>query len=149
MLQELLLTPQFQTQSRADCPFPTAIRHGEQPNRTDALVLPTRVVQDGVEAHTRNSHTHLQGCLHLRACLSVRFQGLTSPPEYQPSAPSRLRPAKRAALCLPDPCGLGSDSHDGKVFSGKLLKSLTQTGSQSRHSKAKPSVPSPLPLSRR
>jgi len=36
----------------------------------------------------------------------VRFQGLTSPPEYQPSAPSRLRPAKRAALCLPDPCGL-------------------------------------------
>src|SRR4051794_32652160 len=67
--------------------------------------------------------------LSLRACLSVRFQGLTSPPEYQPSAPSRLRPAKRAALCLPDPCGLGSDSHDGKVFSGKLLKSLTQTGS--------------------
>src|SRR4051794_16323324 len=67
----------------------------------------------------------------LRACLSVRFQGLTSPPEYQPSAPSRLRPAKRAALCLPDPCGLGSDSHDGKVFSGKLLKSLTQTGSKS------------------
>src|SRR4051795_7967457 len=66
----------------------------------------------------------------VRACLSVRFQGLTSPPEYQPSAPSRLRPAKRAALCLPDPCGLGSDSHDGKVFSGKLLKSLTQTGSQ-------------------
>src|SRR3954463_9450075 len=68
--------------------------------------------------------------LFLRACLSVRFQGLTSPPEYQPSAPSRLRPAKRAALCLPDPCGLGSDSHDGKVFSGKLLKSLTQTGSE-------------------
>src|SRR4051812_41617424 len=66
----------------------------------------------------------------LRACLSVRFQGLTSPPEYRPSAPSRLRPAKRAALCLPDPCGLGSDSHDGKVFSGKLLKSLTQTGSK-------------------
>src|SRR3954454_10653410 len=66
----------------------------------------------------------------LRACLSVPFQGLTSPPEYQPSAPSRLRPAKRAALCLPDPCGLGSDSHDGKVFSGKLLKSLTQTGSE-------------------
>src|SRR3954466_13639726 len=69
-------------------------------------------------------------CLALRACLSVRFQGLTSPPEYQPSSPSRLRPAKRAALCLPDPCGLGSDSHDGKVFSGKLLKSLTQTGSE-------------------
>src|SRR4051812_11364222 len=66
----------------------------------------------------------------MRACLSVRSQGLTSPPEYQPSAPSRLRPAKRAALCLPDPCGLGSDSHDGKVFSGKLLKSLTQTGSK-------------------
>src|SRR3954452_24030475 len=67
----------------------------------------------------------------LRACCSVRFQGLTSPPEYRPSAPSRLRSAKRAALCLPDPCGLGSDSHDGKVFSDKLLKSLTQTGSQS------------------
>jgi len=30
---------------------------------------------------------------------------------------------------LPDPCGLGSDSHGGKVFSGKLLKFLTQTGS--------------------
>ena len=67
----------------------------------------------------------------LRTCLSVRFQGLASPPEYWPSAPSRLWPAKRAALCLPDPCGLSSGSHGGKVFSGKLLKFLTQTGSQS------------------
>ena len=35
-----------------------------------------------------------------------------------------------AALCLPDPCGLGSDSHGGKVFSGKLLELFTQTGSK-------------------
>jgi len=31
---------------------------------------------------------------------------------------------------LPDPCRLGSDSHGGKVFSGKLLEFLTQTGSK-------------------
>jgi uncharacterized protein with PIN domain len=31
---------------------------------------------------------------------------------------------------LPDPCGLGSDSHGGKAFSDKLLEFLTQTGSQ-------------------
>src|SRR3954453_8589711 len=69
---------------------------------------------------------------HLRACLSVRFQGLTPTPQYRPSASSRLWPARPAALCLPDPCGLGSDSHGVKVFSGKLLKFLTQTGSNSR-----------------
>src|SRR3954452_16297510 len=38
---------------------------------------------------------------------------------------------KTAVLCLPDPCGLGFDSHGGKVFSGKLLEFLTQTGSKS------------------
>src|SRR3954454_25104492 len=67
----------------------------------------------------------------LRACLGVLFQGLTQTPQYRPSASSRLWPARPAALCLPDPCGLGSDSHAGKVFSGKLLKFLTQTGSES------------------
>jgi len=46
-------------------------------------------------------------------------------------ASSRLWPARPAALCLPDPCGLRSDSHAGKVFSGKLLKFPTQTGSKS------------------
>src|SRR5215210_1810678 len=52
----------------------------------------------------------------LRACLSVQFQGLTPTAQYWPSASSRLWPARPAALCLPDPCGLGSDSHGGKVF---------------------------------
>src|SRR4051794_296085 len=66
----------------------------------------------------------------LRACLSVRFQGFTPTPQYRPSASSRLWPARPAVLCLPDPCGLGFDSHGGKVFSGKLLEFLTQTGSQ-------------------
>src|SRR3954471_8219953 len=68
--------------------------------------------------------------LPLRACLSVRFQGFTPTPQYRPSASSRLWPARPAVLCLPDPCGLGFDSHGGKVFSGKLLEFLTQTGSQ-------------------
>src|SRR3954465_10140519 len=66
----------------------------------------------------------------LRACLSVRFQGFTPSPQYRPSASSRLWPARPAALCLPDPCRLGSDSHGGEVFSGKLLEFLTQTGSK-------------------
>src|SRR4051812_19609863 len=66
----------------------------------------------------------------LRACLSVRFQGFTPTPPYRPSASSRLWPTRAAALRLPDPCGLGSDSHGGNVFSGKLLEFLTQTGSQ-------------------
>src|SRR3954453_22467186 len=66
----------------------------------------------------------------LRACLGVRFQGFTPTPQYRPSASSRLWPARPAVLCLPDPCGLGFDSHGGKVFSGKLLEFLTQTGSQ-------------------
>src|SRR3954463_16337109 len=66
----------------------------------------------------------------LRACLSVRFQGFTPTPQYRPSASSRLWPARPAALCLPDPCGLGSDSHGDKAFSGKLLEFLTQTGSK-------------------
>src|SRR3954466_1511297 len=66
----------------------------------------------------------------LRACLSVRFQGFTPTPQYRPSASSRLWPARPAALYLPDPCGLGSDSHGGEVFSGKLLEFLTQTGSK-------------------
>src|SRR4051794_18158415 len=70
--------------------------------------------------------------LPLRACLSVRFQGFTPTPQYRPSASSRLWPARPAALCLPDPCGLGSDSHGGEVFSGKLLEFLTQTGSKRR-----------------
>jgi hypothetical protein len=47
-------------------------------------------------------------------------------PQHRPSASSRLWPA---AICLPDACGLGCDSHGVKVFSIKLLKSLTQTGS--------------------
>src|SRR3954453_2484703 len=68
--------------------------------------------------------------LLLRACLSVRFQGFTPTPQYRPSASSRLWPARPAVLCLPDPCGLGFDSHGGKVFSGKLLEFLTQTGSE-------------------
>src|SRR3954447_25372259 len=67
----------------------------------------------------------------LRACLSLRFQGLTPTPQYQSSASSRLWPARPAALCLPNPCRLGSDSHGVKVFLGKLLKFLTQTGSYS------------------
>src|SRR3954469_12891689 len=66
----------------------------------------------------------------LRACLSVRFQGFTPTPQYRPSASSRLWPARPAVLCLPDPCGLGFDSHGVKVFSGKLLELLTQTGSK-------------------
>src|SRR4051812_43656661 len=70
--------------------------------------------------------------LILRACLSVRFQGFTPSPQYRPSASSRLWPARPVALCLPDPCGLGSDSHGGEVFSGKLLEFLTQTGFQRR-----------------
>src|SRR3954453_400769 len=61
----------------------------------------------------------------------MRFQGFTPTPQYRPSATSRLWPARPAALCLPDPCGLGSDSHGGNVFSGKLLEFLTQTGSAS------------------
>jgi hypothetical protein len=61
----------------------------------------------------------------------VRFQGFTPTPQYRPSASSRLWPARPAVLCLPDPCGLGSDSHGGKVFSGKLLEFFTQTGSKS------------------
>src|SRR3954468_24806675 len=69
----------------------------------------------------------------LRACLSVRFQGFTPTPPYRPSASSRLWPARPAALCLPDPCGLDSDSHGGNVFSGKLLEFLTQTGSNRGH----------------
>src|SRR3712207_2419716 len=52
------------------------------------------------------------------------------PPQYQPSPSNRLWPARPAALCLPDPCGLGSDSRGRKVFSGKLLEFLTQTGSE-------------------
>src|SRR4051812_38624537 len=66
----------------------------------------------------------------LRACLSVRFQGFTPSPQYRPSASSRLWPARPADLCLPDPCGLGSNSHGGKAFSVKLLEFLTQTGSK-------------------
>src|SRR3954453_11883851 len=66
----------------------------------------------------------------IRACLSVRLQGFTPTPQYRPSASSRLWPARPAALCLPDPCGLGSDSHGDKAFWGKLLESLTQTGSK-------------------
>src|SRR4051812_23034210 len=66
----------------------------------------------------------------LRACLSVRFQGFTPTPRYRASASSRLWPARPAALCLPDPCGLGSDSHGGKAFSAKLFEFLTQTGSK-------------------
>src|SRR4051812_43170769 len=68
----------------------------------------------------------------IKACLSVRFQGFTPTPQYRPSASSRLWPTRAAALRLPDPCGLGSDSHGGNVFSGKLLEFLTQTGSESR-----------------
>ena len=37
---------------------------------------------------------------------------------------------KTGCPCLPDPCGLGSDSCGGKVFWGKLLEFLTQTGSE-------------------
>src|SRR3954453_1911197 len=82
-------------------------------------------------------------CGRLRACLSVRFQGLTPTPQYRPSASSRFWPARPASLCLPDPCGLGSDSHGVKVFSGKLLKFLTQTGSKpvGLTSKANESLP--------
>src|SRR5215207_1920581 len=58
----------------------------------------------------------------LRACLSVRFQGFTPSPQYRPSASSRLWPARPAAFCLPDPCGLGSDSQGSKAFSGKILE---------------------------
>ena len=65
-----------------------------------------------------------------RACLSVHSQGLTLTPQYRSSASGRLWPARPAALCLPDPCGLGSDSHGGKAFSGKRLEFLTQTGSK-------------------
>src|SRR4051794_21363957 len=52
-------------------------------------------------------------------------------PQHRPSASSRLWPARPAAICLPDACGLGCDSHGSKDFSGKLLEFLTQTGSQS------------------
>jgi hypothetical protein len=58
------------------------------------------------------------------------FQGFTPTPQYRASASSRLWPARPAALCLPDPCGLGSDSHGSKAFSGKILEFLTQTGSK-------------------
>src|SRR3954454_16937589 len=51
-------------------------------------------------------------------------------PQHRPSASSRLWPARPAAICLPDACGLGCDSHGSKDFSGKLLESLTQTGSK-------------------
>src|SRR4051812_36950902 len=81
-------------------------------------------ISDAAGRYTRD------GRLGLRACLSLRFQGLTPTPQYRPSASSRLWPARPASLCLPDPCGLGSDSHGVKVFSGKLLKFLTQTGSK-------------------
>src|SRR4051812_48188535 len=76
----------------------------------------------------------------LRACLSVRFQGFTPTPQYRPSASSRLWPARPAVLCLPDPCGLGFDSHGGKVFSGKLLEFLTQTGSEEITFQTKPEI---------
>src|SRR4051794_34651488 len=48
----------------------------------------------------------------------------------QPRAGSGLQ--DRPALCLPDACGLGSDSHGTKVFSGKLLEFLTQIGSYTK-----------------
>ena len=51
-------------------------------------------------------------------------------PQPRSSASRRLWPARPAAICLPDPCGLGCDSHGVKVFSIKLLKSHTQTGSK-------------------
>src|SRR3982751_3677299 len=51
-------------------------------------------------------------------------------PQHRPSALSRLWPPRPAAICLPDPWGLGCDSHGVKVFSINLLKSLTQTGSK-------------------
>src|SRR3954449_2605109 len=51
-------------------------------------------------------------------------------PQHRPSASSRLWPARPAAICLPDACGLGCDSHGSKDFSGKLLEFLTQTGSE-------------------
>jgi len=104
---------------------------------------PRHKASQGKEAcrNTQGKH-HSAARVHggtccLRTCLSVRFQGLASPPEYWPSAPSRLWPAKRAALCLPDPCGLSSGSHGGKVFSGKLLKFLTQTGSDPKRDSAR------------
>src|SRR3954469_25192649 len=50
-------------------------------------------------------------------------------PQHRPSASRRLWPARPAAICLPDACGLGCDSHGSKDFSGKLLEFLTQTGS--------------------
>src|SRR3954454_3161918 len=78
----------------------------------------------------RRPNISLRDAVKLRACLSVRFQGFTPTPQYRPSASSRLWPARPAALCLPDPCGLGSDSHGDKAFSGKLLEFLTQTGSK-------------------
>jgi len=59
----------------------------------------------------------------------VRFQGLTSPPEYQPSAPSRLRPAKRAALCLPDPCGLERFQFRRNHTNERALRLKSSTGS--------------------
>src|SRR3954467_6784822 len=64
----------------------------------------------------------------LRSCQPLT--GKRRVPWYRPSASSRLWPARPAALCLPDPCGLGSDSHGDNAFSGKLLELLTQTGSQ-------------------
>src|SRR4051812_50228847 len=82
----------------------------------------------------------------LRACLSVSFQGFTPTPQYRPSASSRLWPARPAVLCLPDPCGLGFDSHGGKVFSGKLLEFLTQTGSKSGRARPSRCGPTPPPL---
>src|SRR4051794_14155228 len=51
-------------------------------------------------------------------------------PQHRPSASSRLWPARPGAICLPDACGLGCDSHGSKDFSGKLLEFLTQTGSK-------------------
>src|SRR4051812_30210731 len=79
----------------------------------------------------------------LRACLSVRFQGFTPTPPYRPSASSRLWPTRATALRLPDPCGLGSDSHGGNVFSGKLLEFLTQTGSKRLGSTLSPGLHRP------
>src|SRR4051812_23070572 len=93
--------------------------------RTPIFQLPFR----GKLKRHRPAPRSRERVLVLRACLSVRFQGFTPTPQYRPSASSRLWPARPAALCLPGPCGLGSDSHGGKVFSGKLLEFLTQTGS--------------------
>jgi hypothetical protein len=79
-----------------------------------------------LEQSYRANRQRFETCLEelrLRACLSVRFQGLTPPPQYRPSALSRLWLERPAALCSHDPCGLGSDSHGGKIFSASYWNS--------------------------